>query len=100
MSQNAADDNSLNGNGDRNATTLTDLPAPLLVPDVIAARLSGCSRPTWWRLFAAGKTPTCIKLGRKALWDKAEIEEWIRARCPERALWEATRGQRQRLRRV
>jgi predicted DNA-binding transcriptional regulator AlpA len=46
----------------------------LQVPDIVAARLTGVSRATWWRLHAAGKTPAAIKLGRKVLWNRAELE--------------------------
>jgi predicted DNA-binding transcriptional regulator AlpA len=72
----------------------------LQIPDVMAARLAGVSRATWWRLHAAAKTPAAIKLGRKVLWNRAEVESWIAAKCPDRKLWEAIRDQSRRYPRV
>jgi predicted DNA-binding transcriptional regulator AlpA len=70
------------------------------VPDTVAACLAGVSRATWWRLHAAAKTPAAIKLGRKVLWNRAELESWIAAKCPSRDLWESMRSQSRRLRAV
>src|SRR5262249_33140903 len=72
----------------------------LQVPDTVAARLAGVSRATWWRLHAAAKTPAAVKLGRKCLWNRVEVESWIAAKCPDRRTWEAMRSQGQRLRAV
>jgi predicted DNA-binding transcriptional regulator AlpA len=67
---------------------------PLQVPSTVAARMAGVSRATWWRLHAAAKTPAPTKLGGKVFWNKAELEVWIAARCPDRRTWEAMRGKR------
>jgi predicted DNA-binding transcriptional regulator AlpA len=72
----------------------------LQVPDTVAARLAGVSRATWWRLHAAAKTPAAVKLGRKRLWNRAELEAWIAAKCPGRREWEAMRSQGRRYPRV
>jgi excisionase family DNA binding protein len=79
-----------------------DTPAlePRLISDVLAARLTGISRSTWQRLFVSGKTPASLKLGRKRLWNKAEIERWIEAKCPDRRTWEAIQSQARRFSRA
>lgn len=61
----------------------------LLIPDVAAAALCGCSRSHWHSLAAAGKVPPSVKLGRKRLWRRREIEEWIAAGCPDGRTWAA-----------
>jgi excisionase family DNA binding protein len=64
----------------------------LLIPDVEAAALCGCSRSHWHVLAAAGKIPPSIKLGRKRLWRRQEIESWILAGCPDAQTWAAMRA--------
>ena len=66
-----------------------DLIAPLLIPDTVAAALAGVSRAHWQRLRSAGKLPPSIKLGRKVLWRRLEIEEWIATGCPDAKVWAA-----------
>jgi predicted DNA-binding transcriptional regulator AlpA len=67
------------------------LPAvdPLLIPDTAAAALAGVSRSTWHRLRAAGKLPPAVKLARKVLWRRLELQDWISAGCPDGATWRA-----------
>jgi excisionase family DNA binding protein len=70
---------------------------PLLIPDIAAAALTGVSRAHWHRLRAAGKLPAPIRLGRKVLWRRMEIEEWIAAGCPDGKSWaamQAAKGRR------
>jgi predicted DNA-binding transcriptional regulator AlpA len=62
---------------------------PLLIPDTAAAALAGLSRAHWHRLRAAGKVPPSVRLGRKVLWRRLEIEAWIGAGCPEARTWAA-----------
>jgi predicted DNA-binding transcriptional regulator AlpA len=70
----------------------------LLVSDAVAASLVGLSRSSWWRLHARGMTPAGIKLGRSVRWDRAELERWVQAKCPDRATWRAmTTGSRHRV---
>lgn len=70
----------------------TTKPAPLLIPDTAAAALAGVSRAHWQRLRSAGKIPPSVRLGRKVLWRRLEIEEWIAAGCPDSRLWEAMKA--------
>lgn len=65
------------------------LPIPLLIPDTVAAALAGVSRAHWQRLMVAGKLPPSVRLGRKRLWRRLEIEEWIVAGCPDSRTWAA-----------
>ena len=62
---------------------------PLLIPDTAAAALAGVSRAHWQRLRAAGKLPLPVRLGRKVLWRRLEIESWIAAGCPDAGTWAA-----------
>jgi predicted DNA-binding transcriptional regulator AlpA len=71
-------------------------PDAMLIPDRVAAALAGVSRATWQRLRVAGKLPPSVRLGRKVLWRRAEIESWINAGCPDARSWAAmqTAGRR------
>ncbi len=62
---------------------------PLLISDVQAAALCGCSRSHWHALAAAGKIPPSVKLGRKRLWRREEILRWVQSGCPNSATWAA-----------
>lgn len=71
---------------------------PLLISDRVAATIAGVSRAHWHRLRSAGKLPPSIRLGRKVLWRRAEIEDWIGAGCPEAKVWAAmSNAERRRL---
>ena len=61
----------------------------LLIPDTAAAALLGISRAHLHRLRAAGKFPDAIHLGRKLLFDRAELTAWAGAKCPDLQTWRA-----------
>ena len=61
----------------------------LLVSATVAARLCGVSRAAWWSLHAAGRVPLPVRLGRRTLWRRAELEAWTAAGCPPRDNWVA-----------
>jgi predicted DNA-binding transcriptional regulator AlpA len=67
------------------------LPQPLHIRDTEAAHLTGISRMLWHRLRVQGKVPRNVKLGRRVLWNRQEIIDWIAAKCPDRKTWEAMR---------
>ncbi|MBI1913616.1 MAG: helix-turn-helix domain-containing protein [Planctomycetes bacterium] len=69
-------------------------PEPLLVPAPEAARLCGVSEATWWRLVAAGKTPSPVRLGHSTRWRVAELKRWVQAGCPDRKAWQALEASR------
>jgi predicted DNA-binding transcriptional regulator AlpA len=81
---------------DLDAPEAPPTPDALLIPDTVAAKLAGCSRATWLRLRAAGKIPPSIRLGRKVLWRRDEIVEWIGAGCPDARTWAAMAAARGR----
>lgn len=62
---------------------------PLLVDSDTAADLCGVSRTTWWALHSSGRCPMPVKLGRRTLWRRAELEAWTAAGCPPRTRWQA-----------
>lgn len=71
---------------------------PWLLPDTEAATLLGISRAHLHRLRAAGKFIEPIRLGRKLLFDRAELLAWIAAHCPDLRTWQALKGQGRRFR--
>lgn len=64
-------------------------PDRLLVTAREAAEAFGKSVRTWRRWNALGLIPSPVRIGRNALWPKAELTAWIEARCPRREQWEA-----------
>lgn len=72
---------------------------PLLIPDTAAAVMAGVSRAHWHRLRAAGKLPPAIRLGRKVLWRRLEVADWIAAGCPDSRTWLAMTASNGRARR-
>ena len=59
----------------------------LLLDAKEAAALCNVSQATWYRLHIIGKTPEPVKLGRRSLWVRDELEAWVRAGCPKREKW-------------
>jgi len=67
-----------------------DLPGvlPLLVSDEQAARMLGISRSLWRRQHSAGRVPMPVKIGRRTLWRREELRDWVSADCPPRHRWQ------------
>ena len=63
----------------------------LLIGAADAATMCGVSRSTWWALHSSGRVPLPVRLGRRTLWRRGELEAWIAAGCPARERWEAIR---------
>lgn len=61
----------------------------LMINDRGAARLCGIGRTAWLSHVSAGKTPAPVRLGRRVLWNREEIEAWCKAGCPSREKWES-----------
>jgi predicted DNA-binding transcriptional regulator AlpA len=75
------------------AETVKIEPALLTIPDV--CKLTNISRTAFYRLNASGKfAPLPVNLCRKVLYQRAEIEAWLAAKCPHRRQWLAMQGQR------
>jgi len=69
-----------------------DIPVKTIEPFMVnakeVARLLGISRSNFYGLLSAGRIgPAPIHLGRRVLWQRAEIEAWVRADCPAREKW-------------
>jgi predicted DNA-binding transcriptional regulator AlpA len=57
----------------------------------LAAMLSGSVR--WVRTQdSAGKLPKPVRVSGRVLWLRDEIEAWLRAGAPDRAMWEALKA--------
>ena len=75
----------------RTAAVLAESVAPLLISAPEAAKLSGISRASFWRLHSSAKVPRPVRVGGRTLWRQSDIEEWIRLGCPDRKAFEAAR---------
>ncbi len=60
----------------------------IMVGAVEAARICGISRTTWYSLKAAGRLPAPVHLGRRVLWRREELHDWMTARCPSLHQWQ------------
>jgi prophage regulatory protein len=71
---------------------------PAIEPELIGARdtakLCGIAISSWWRLHAAAKVPSPVRLGGRTLWRVAEIKLWVAAGCPDRKTWQAMQAAR------
>lgn len=56
----------------------------LLLDARAAGALCGFSRASWWKLQQSGRCPLPIRLGRKVLWRRSDLEGWIAQGCPPR----------------
>lgn len=65
-----------------------------LVNAVEAARICGVSRTTWFKLRAAGRIPSPVRLARRVLWRVEELHQWIAAGCPTLHQWQRLRDQK------
>ena len=66
--------------------------APLLLSFADAAKLLSISRALLYQLHADGRLgPMVVKLGRRSLLSRAELEAWVRAGLPPRVKWEGQR---------
>jgi len=67
-------------------------PALLTVQQV--CRLLNISRAEFYRINATGAFgPLPVRLGtcRKVLYSRAEVEDWLKAKCPHKRIWQAQR---------
>lgn len=60
----------------------------LLLNDSSAAKILGIGRTLFRGLNSQGRIPKPIKLGRRKLWSRQELADWIAAGCPPRDKWE------------
>jgi predicted DNA-binding transcriptional regulator AlpA len=80
----------LDDNGEGISPTRSSNSIPqLLVTAKQASALCGKSIRTWRAWDATGKIPQPIRIGRSIFWRPQELQAWVAAGCPERAVWEA-----------
>ena len=60
---------------------------PLLISARELAALLGVSVSTIWVWHSSGRVPLPVRVGGCTKWRRAEVEEWVKARCPGRARW-------------
>jgi predicted DNA-binding transcriptional regulator AlpA len=61
---------------------------PLLLSAEETARFIGIGERFLWGMHNTGELgPLPIKLGKRTLWSRFELESWVRARCPRRDVW-------------
>jgi len=61
---------------------------PILVDAKGAAAILGLGRTLLYQLHASGRLgPRPVKLGKRSLWVRAELEDWAAAGCPTREEW-------------
>jgi prophage regulatory protein len=58
------------------------------------SQMLGVSMRQCWRLNSAGKLPRPIRLGGSVRWNRAEIQQWFGAGCPDRKTWDARKAAR------
>ena len=66
---------------------------PLLLDARAAAALCGVGRTLWLTMHQDGRIPMPLRLGRRTLWRRSELERWIEAGCPPRLRWQEKSGQ-------
>ena len=60
----------------------------LLVSADEGARLVGVGRTHFWAMHSSGRLgPLPVKLGRRTLWRRDELEAWVKRGCPGRVKW-------------
>lgn len=58
-----------------------------------AARLLGIGRSHFYGLHSTGRLgPMPIQLGRRSLWNRQELTDWVNAGCPARRQWQQING--------
>jgi excisionase family DNA binding protein len=61
----------------------------LLLSAKEAAKLLGICRNHFYTLHNSGRLgPLPIRLGRRVLWSRKELEAWIAVECPARRQWQ------------
>lgn len=62
---------------------------PLLLSTEQAAQLVGIGRSLFYGLHSSGRLgPLPVKLGKRTLWNRKELESWAAAGCPARQQWQ------------
>lgn len=66
---------------------------PLMLDIPALCTCLSIKRATYYKIAANGMLgPLPIKLCRKVLYSKAEIERWVESGCPHRKVWQSMKG--------
>jgi predicted DNA-binding transcriptional regulator AlpA len=61
----------------------------LLLSAEDSAEMLGIGRTLFYAMHSSGRLgPIPIKLGRRTLWNRQELRDWVKAGCPARKLWQ------------
>jgi predicted DNA-binding transcriptional regulator AlpA len=68
------------------------IPDTLLLDAKTAAKLLGIGERFFWSMHSSGELgPLPIRLGKRTLWSRFELTDWVRNRCPRREEWVSTK---------
>lgn len=70
--------------------------SPVLLDYKQSAQLCGIKKTLWYNLNSCGRIPKPIRLGKRTLWARSELLEWIAASCPSREKWEKIKENRKK----
>jgi len=60
----------------------------LLISANESAQMLGIGRTLFYSMHSSGRLgPEPVKLGRRSLWNRKEIEDWVELGCPARKPW-------------
>ena len=63
--------------------------SPLLLDGAEAAAMIGVSRSHLYALHSSGRLgPLPVRLGKRTLWRRDELERWVADACPSRQQWQ------------
>jgi excisionase family DNA binding protein len=63
-------------------------PGPLLIDAAAVAKLLSIGRSTFFALISSGRIgPQPIRLGKRRLYRRNEIDDWVLRGCPPRRQW-------------
>ena len=63
-------------------------PEKLLLSVTEVAAMLSIGRTSLYALHSSGRLPLPVRLGRRTLWNRRELESWTAAGCPARQQWE------------
>lgn len=63
---------------------------PLLLDAGGVCDLLSIGKTLFYSMLSLGQIgPPSVKLGRRRLWRRADLEQWVKAGCPSRERWAA-----------
>lgn len=77
---------------EQNETKASNVHEALAISARQLSQMLGISLRQCWRLSSAGKLPKPVRLGGSIRWNRAEVQHWFEAGCPDRRLWESMKG--------